>query len=320
MIGGSSYEMDLRRMAAMHMAPLPDMVFFEPSGVFVDWLVRLAGRREVVDCGCGTGELVRRVVEAGGKAIGLDVADREGQVVDVVPIDATAFPFTSRHVAVLARPSRGEWIREVIEKAHEAGADVVYVGLPKHHAEDVGDLEGVECVMTDAGRDGESVYLLRGGREMGKTRFVLLKWMKGFCGPGTFMGPCWFEDGVSRWVNHSGGGFEKSPDKEEIVDECHAEDIFELDWTRTTYNRPDSEIGWLAPDGRWHGCGSQDHDFVAEMILKMPTREAEKTHVRVDGPRCVEMGGPGWRFQGRRLTAEQRNWLSLRGYKVEDFD
>jgi len=116
-------------------------VAFEPTDIFVRWLT--AWDRPVIDCGCGLSQLGTHVVAE----------------------DAVAFDFPPKCLAVIARPTRGDWIHATMERTRECGARMVYVGLPAHVEEDVWDSRFQwQQIVLEAGTAGEQVYLLTGDK------------------------------------------------------------------------------------------------------------------------------------------------------------
>ncbi len=69
--------------------------------------------------------------------------------------------------------------------------------------------------------------------------------------------------------------------------------------------------GWLSPTGKTLYCAYGDHDKIVNNVLKKTTQEIEKTWVRL-------MPAPKYYFEGRRLTAEQRNYLLRYGYEIDE--
>lgn len=154
-------------------------------------------------------------------------------------------------------------------------------------------------------------------REPEKTRYALLK-------TEAWAHPYWMEDGGSRWLNEAGGGFGKGGIGEEVLEWAEVEDYRDLDHKKTGAwldLKPDSMDGWLAPDGTYHPCDYSGHLRYADLFLKRPTRELEEQ----GWARCHSPGGgqtdPWFHLgDGKRLTAEQRNTLSARGFVVEEWD
>lgn len=72
-------------------------------------------------------------------------------------------------------------------------------------------------------------------------------------------------------------------------------------------------IGWLSPEGRHYPCNYGEH-FTLALNLGYDEVCLERNgwvHIMTD---CLDEGY----LYCRKLTAEQRNWLSLNGYKVEE--
>lgn len=123
----------------------------------------------------------------------------------------------------------------------------------------------------------------------------------------------------SYWVNMVGGMFPKSK-CDTILDTKVVEDPEELDWSVTGFLVTDTACGWLSPEGKWYGCTYENHDLIADLILKRPRRELDREGwVKVYGRKSNSPGGYSWECE-RRLTPEQRNWLSYEGHTVRDSD
>lgn len=106
-----------------------------------------------------------------------------------------------------------------------------------------------------------------------------------------------------------------------IVEIVQAEDWLELDWSKTSLVIPENQAvaGWLDRSGKFHGCARRGHDRYAELILGKTVAQLEKEGwTRVYGP---PNSYPAYTCLYRLgLSVEQRNWLSLRGYKIHDYD
>jgi len=128
---------------------LPARVFFEPTEAFLEW----ADHQDViVDCGAGMG----RLSELLPRVICIDTNRREGQH-EVALIDATMFPFRADHVALIARPSGGDWVHDTFDVALKAGATMCYVGLPKNYERDLSPWIATK-LMSNAGLEGEELW------------------------------------------------------------------------------------------------------------------------------------------------------------------
>jgi hypothetical protein len=123
----------------------------------------------------------------------------------------------------------------------------------------------------------------------------------------------------SYWMNTVRGMIPKSK-SDTILDTAVVDDYAELDWSRTGYLMTDTTCGWLSPEGKWYGCSFENHDLVADLILKQSRRSLERAGwVIVSGRKRNCPGGYSWNCD-TRLTPEQRNWLSHEGHTVKDSD
>jgi len=146
-------------------------------------------------------------------------------------------------------------------------------------------------------------------------RFALVRFVVGISrGTGRlqYRRPYWYRDGDSEWLRNNGGSVPKHDD--DLVIETMGADRFEdLDWTKTGYVDPDAKTGWMDRAGRFYGCDESDHTSYAYWVLKRDEKELEDIGwVRILSHTefvCC-----------RRLSAEQRNELSARGYLVQDSD
>lgn len=134
-------------------------------------------------------------------------------------------------------------------------------------------------------------------------------------------GPYWMEDDGTWWRNEAGGGFPKKGMAVKVFETVEADCIDDLDHTKTHFYTsidPNSMDGWCSPDGKFHPCGYFQHDQYAHRILKKATFDLEK-----EGWARCHSSRDGDAFfvtrDNRRLTPEQRNTLSRRGFNVEDY-
>ena len=81
------------------------------------------------------------------------------------------------------------------------------------------------------------------------------------------------------------------------------------------YETKDKEhkIGWLSPEGRHYPCSHCEHIILAQHLGSGEIRLESDGWVKV----ALEQED-GYFCNRRMLTAEQRNWLSLNGYVIED--
>ncbi len=132
---------------------------------------------------------------------------------------------------------------------------------------------------------------------------------------------CWYRrettNGEVRWYNRKGGFSPVHPTDQVLASqEVHGDPMgddgwIQLEWYNTYLLCPDSNEGWLTPDGIFFGCEYGHHDEVARMVLKKSVYEIENTHVRIHGPKHAY-------HEPLRMTAEQLNWLASHGYQVPE--
>lgn len=228
----------------------------------------------------------------------------------VLAKDAIVFEYTRGMLVVLARPCHGAWIYQVISKAHEAGAEVLYVGKPDNVEMDI-DYDGLgrKLLLSDAGEENEEVWSMK--PEVGDTiKFCLVR--DDFTGS-----KWWMEDGGDRWINCVGGWRPKGK-KKEALEECWAENYEDLDHTKTDLLVPEdkADAGWIDRDGKFYGCDSQHHDSVIRLIIKKEVGEVEELGwVRVHSIRRQEFVA-----FGHRMSADQRNTASRLGLALREWD
>lgn len=73
----------------------------------------------------------------------------------------------------------------------------------------------------------------------------------------------WWEIDGDRLINRCGGWHQYTPKSGDIIVEVA--DWEDLDYS--DYLNPESEYGWLSPEGSWYGCNYFEHDIIANNIL-----------------------------------------------------
>ena len=73
------------------------------------------------------------------------------------------------------------------------------------------------------------------------------------------------------------------------------------------------KIGWLSPEGRHYPCSNCEHSTLAHMLIGGEFEMERNGWVKVALDNEL-----GYFCNRRTLTAEQRNWLSLNGYMLDD--
>jgi len=124
------------------------------------------------------------------------------------------------------------------------------------------------------------------------------------------------------------GGWHVRKPEDEVLDTVVAEQFVQLDWSRTTLIDRTSPIGWLSWDGSFYGCASEQHDFMARMMIHIEPDLLEGAGwVRVIRP-SDDRGGL-WAIGRRkignamtyiRLSDAQRAWLLDHGHTLMEND
>jgi len=146
-------------------------------------------------------------------------------------------------------------------------------------------------------------------------KFVLIK--------NTLQNNIWwweYDEKYDRLYNAQGGWHPWNSETEEILEwEEHAEDFDELDWEKTTLIQPDSELGWLDPQGKFYGCKYGNHDLLADLHLRSSVKDLEKDGwlriVRVEGEMRYYLTG-----SNIRITSRPKRWLFDQGIHIDEED
>ncbi len=294
------------------------MIFLEVDERFCGLMKRYAHGRLLVDCGAG--EALFQSMMPPNSVLSLDLYPCDGDHAPVVQRDCTEFEFTDSMVPVFIRPCHSNFVHETITRNLGVVKSFLYVSMPDNVDVDLdtdGDQYQVERIFPEwEGNNGEHIHeVTQKGRVPKMETFVLVKRDMPAC-------TWWYrKDGVK--LVGTGGGYNFGYDDDVIIETVEAEDFESLDWSKSSLLQPDSDAGWLARDGKFYGCDSEDHDTLAYYLLKKNVEELEEAlWVRVYGapghdPIAWTMGSSDWHA---RISAEQRNWLSLRGHKVTDDD
>lgn len=121
----------------------------------------------------------------------------------------------------------------------------------------------------------------------------------------------WMRENDDNWVQFVKGVWRPKQNGDIIKLCAKVKKPFLLDWKGTWLFRPGSNFGWLNRNGRFFGCPTYYHDQLAEFMLGLDVTELENTG-------WVRVKGSNYYSCLKRLSAEQRNWLSIKGYKVYD--
>lgn len=289
------------------------MRFLEPDNTLVElletYLDSVSSDAIYVDCGAGEGALELAFGSERMYSIDLRPAAEHVQYGE-----AMTFPWGDRFVPLFCRPCHSvtDWAKRTFDAAESAGSPgALYISKPENL--DV-DLFGwpVKVLGKWIGAEGERVY----APEWPPQRKEPIRWREGYL-------YTWARvkvSGEEDWKAVVGNRYTNFPGGCRVGDVSHAwdvirseraEDAEDLDWTGTHLDQPNSDSGWLSPGGVWYGCGSTNHDPVAYLVIKKEVHELEDAGwIRVyDSEKWIRIRG----FP----TAEQRNWLLLRGHKVD---
>ena len=121
---------------------LPNLIFFEPTEAFIEFLTRTSPCRQIVDVGAGTGFLSATLSNRGFKCLAIDIIERDEPFYPVHMLDATVMQFPPACVPIMARPCHNEWVVETIRNALTTCGLFLYVGLEHNVFDDLGDLGG----------------------------------------------------------------------------------------------------------------------------------------------------------------------------------
>ncbi len=120
----------------------------------------------------------------------------------------------------------------------------------------------------------------------------------------------------SCWTNKN-SGYCLFCEDDEIIAEVEAYDWDDLDWNHLIEGFDDDwSIGWLDRSGRFTPCRSWLHDQVADLIFGLEGNTLEtRGWVKLWGIKS----DPQFSNE-KNLSAEQRNWMSRRGFNLEGYD
>lgn len=288
------------------------MRFFEPAPAFLAWAQANLKGSHVFDVGAGEGHVTDALAGRGLRVTALDLYPPEVLVGHAMYADGTLFPYPPDTTVMLCRPCHGGFPEVVVRRAKACGvAQILYVGLPRNVVGDLGPLRRkFRVVLTNAGKAGEKVWRWQ-LRDTTKNPVALVQLE-------SWSAPYWMIDRGRYWENVSGGRSPKS-DTDKVFERSEIEDFDfpALDWTKTGYNKPKGECGWLSPAGVFYGCDYHEHDMLAYLVIKKPVSELEEEGWvrvdRLDGHYPIT-------FRCRTDPTEaQAKWLSARGHKLDPF-
>lgn len=143
---------------------LPSIKFFEPRETFGRFMADRYHKRQLLiyDVGAGVGHVSKRLSQEGLTLIPIDINVREQTDAPVLVGNGVDFPFERESVVMICRPCHGPTTEFYIKNAiGRHVSEVLYVGKPSNFKNDCGRYHRqFDRVMTNAGKERESVYLL----------------------------------------------------------------------------------------------------------------------------------------------------------------
>lgn len=121
----------------------------------------------------------------------------------------------------------------------------------------------------------------------------------------------WMTDNGDNWIDVARSRWKDKHAEDEVLEVVSEEHYTLLDWRKTPYYTQDIASGWLSREGRFYGCPTYCHDILAWCVLGVKVPELEKLG-------WVRIYSESWYVCQVRLSAEQKNWLSMNGHKIVD--
>lgn len=272
------------------------MVFCKIDQSLINLINKYAKGKQVVDIGCGEGLLG----SMRPNTISIDLLPHEHEfITDIIHINVINFPFNRQHFPVFIRPCHGSFVEAGLETFKDIVSGCLYISNPDNLENDIDTLI-YNPVMdkTWIGEEGERVFYLNFNEENGNKekyyRIVMGDFAKGIDKDQLNYQSSWRTKGYrwdrDVWINSVGGMCPISKN-DIILEECEADSFDDLDWSHTYLNDPTQKSGWIAPDGIFYGCESQDHIVCAQLVLRKDIDVLEKegyVHLYIDGTYSCE--------------------------------
>ncbi len=119
----------------------------------------------------------------------------------------------------------------------------------------------------------------------------------------------WMREDNGQWVRILNQSW-RERHSNDIIQLCtKVESPLLLDWSFAYLYKNDYQSGWLNRNGRFFGCPENYHDKLAHFVLFLKVGELERTG-------WVRVNNPLYYSHEKRLSEEQKNWLSSNGHKV----
>jgi len=304
------------------------MKFCEITDELVLFLRKYAKGRKIIDMGAGECQL-RDAMEP-GEVVSVEFfpkpsLDLEG----VYAMDARDFPLDyDTMLPVFIRPCHGTWVHDICTSKINDVASFLYIGLSKNLWRDLdqdSDVYKVTAILRPyTGTEGEKAWqIVPRDCHTDDTLYTFRLVRQAYGSTEKKSAPFWYELSESgKWYYNMVGGKTPVGECDEVLGEVQANRLEDLDWHGTALDDPAQDAGYLDRGGRFYGCASRLHIKCAKFVLKKNQQELERLGwVHIYGPpgHAKESWGRDWICM-KSLSAEQRNWLSYKGYKLRDWD
>ena len=267
---------------AMEQLDLPEQVFFKPNEHWWEFLKNTPWLRykKFIDVGAGVGYLTKEMIEHGYECTAIDLFRRDGQVAEVIQMDACQYHWNDDCCALLARPCHGLMLEELLMELPKK-TDILYIGKPYNVEEDLHGFSR-EQLSVNVGKDFEVSYRVYGDLKNCATYTLI--------------------EGKYSWYREEGywdqnGEFIRTGDlysmhDEETRLENTEREVLErkrlLSFSQY-YEKPEAlqhenkhkwctTDGWIEPTGEWHPCGRTIHDDYLAKVFGITTARAEQLH------------------------------------------
>lgn len=127
------------------------MTFFEPSDAYIKWLGKYTNLRITIDCGSGDGDLVRKLLKEGVKALGIEPFWVSRACYNpMLPVLASTVQRCKtikdkECLILIARPDHSGWVSWVAHNAHPK-SEILYISKPSNCEV---DLEGWKLIQLE---------------------------------------------------------------------------------------------------------------------------------------------------------------------------
>ena len=259
--------------------------FLVPNPALISWVTTAHSGKCFLDLGCGRALLGHELSRAGMAGLCLDIFPSREARVQVYRKNAALFEFAEGMLPMIARPSRGGWIRRTITAAVEGSGCLLYIGKPSHYDEDLAGLPyHVTEVLRDVGECGEHAWMVtKEDPNMNRKRFDRVLSVRRKLDDGTYgkrailvglaQGPSYIK---MHWDAGATYGV-WSEDQWEIVKEWPYEDEDDLHaiWDQLDDERtPEpaavvtARLGFINPEGHFYPCAYCAHKDLGKLLQR----------------------------------------------------